>query len=514
MLYHPADGRCPLHLFHASTRRPTVFLNPHPPPDAPQESAALAPPLPDNAGLRNKVLRGGTFMVGRQAIGMIVSLVGVILVTRIIGPGQYGRFAACVGIFTYFSYLCGWGIDIYLMRRPEGQAPPALFHQAFTLILGLSLFAGGVGLILARPIEAMVDVQGFAPMIAMFFLGLPIALAAIPAHVKLERDLNYQAVAVIELITLFQFQGTALLLAYLGWGAWSLIVSWAINQVLALTLFTVAARYVPRLAWSWSATRDMLCFGLGYTASTCTIQMRTLINPLIVAPLAGVTAAGFVGMAIMFVFRLSIVKTMSEKMAVAALAKVQDRRPRVRELLGEGMRLHVLCVGLPLVGFSLVAPWLIPLLMGPEWRPVADLVPLISIGFLVNAVFSLHSSILQIYRRNWDVAIFNAVLMTILFGTSAWLIAKPELGFIGYGWAEVATLPAYLVIHFFLRRQIGSPDYAVSLVWTLGLSLLMLLPWLGWPALVGAGAILLWPATWKSLGEHLQQVRGIGQATA
>ena len=463
-------------------------------------------------GLRGRVLRGGGFMVGRQAIGIVVSLVGVILVTRIIGPGQYGRFAACVGVFTYFNYLCGWGIDIYLMRQPEDQAPRRLFDQAFTLMMGLAVLAAGVGLLLTRPLEALVDVAGFGPMVAVFFLGLPVAMAAFVPRVLLERDLNYRAIAVIELITLFQFQTTALLLAYLGWQAWSLIVSWAVNQLLALGLVIAAARYRPRLAWSWSATRDMLRFGLGYTASTCTIQMRTLINPLIVAPFAGVTAAGFVGMAIMFVFRLSIVKTMSEKMAVAALAKVQDRRPRVRELLGEGMRLHVLCVGLPLAAFAWVGPWLIPWLMGSEWRPVADLVPLIAVGFLVNAVFSLHSSVLQIYRRNWDVAIFNAVLMAILFGAS--LVLVPRIGFIGYGWAEVLTLPAYLLIHAFLTRQVGRPDYTVSLVWTLGLALLMLSPWLGWPALAAGGAVLVWPTTWRSLAEHWQQFRGAGMIRA
>ena len=485
-------------------------LLPPDPPLAPPPTGDPPPATTGEPGLRGKVLRGGTFMIGRQAIGVVVSLVGVILVTRLIGPGQYGRFAACIGIFTYFSYLCGWGIDIYLMRRPDHQAPPQLFHQAFTLLLILSLLAGGAGLLLTGPLEALVGVEGFAPMIAVFFIGLPIAMITFPAHVKLERDLNYQAIAVIELVTLFQFQATALVLAYMGWGAWSLIISWAINQVLALVLHSSAARYLPRLAWSWDATRDMLRFGVGYTASTCTIQMRTLINPLIIAPYAGVAAAGFVGMAIMFVFRLSIVKTLSEKMAVAALAKVQDRRPRVRELLGEGMRLHVLSVGLPLVAFSLVGPWLIPTLMGREWRPVADLVPLIAIGFLVNAVFSLHSSVLQIYSRNWDVAIFNAVLMAILFGAS--LVLVPRIGFIGYGWAEVATLPAYLLIHRFLTRQVGRPEYAVSLVWTLGLSLVMLWPWLGWPALVVAGLVLVWPGTWRALAEHWQQVRGAGLA--
>lgn len=459
----------------------------------------------DTSGLRAKVMRGGSLMVARQAIGVVISLVGVILITREIGPGQYGRFAACIGMYMWLNYVVTWGIDIYLMRRPQGQTSRLLYHQAFTLLLLVSCVGGGLGLALLKPIEAAVGVDGFGVLIAVFFAGLPVAMAAVPGRVKLERDLDYGSIAIIELVTLTQFQGMALVLAYMGFEAWSLVISWIINQVLALVMISIWSRYVPKLAWSWAVTKDILKFGFGYTASTSTIQMRRLINPLIVTPFAGEAAAGFVGMAEQFVFRVSIVKSLSEKMSVAALAKVQDRRERVRELLGEGMRLHVLTVGLPLLGFSLVGPWLIPMLMGSEWRPVADLVPLMAVGFMVNAVFGLHTAILQIYDRNWDVAIFNAVMMAVLFGASAILV--PRWGVMGYGWAEVMTVPTYLLIHVFLYRQIGSPDYRVALVWTAGLALLMLHPWLGWPSFVAAGLVLVWPATWRHLGAHLRQIK-------
>ncbi|MEM7624864.1 MAG: oligosaccharide flippase family protein [Planctomycetota bacterium] len=460
----------------------------------------------DTSGLRAKVLRGGSFMAARQAIGVVISLVGVILVTREIGPGQYGRFAACIGMYMWLNYVVTWGIDIYLMRRPAGEAPEALYHRAFTLLMLVSCLGGGLGLALLRPIEAAVGIDGFGGLIAVFFAGLPVAMAAVPGRVKLERDLDYGSIALIELVALVQFQGMALALAYAGFGAWCLVIAWAVQQSMVLVMFCVWSRYLPKPAWSWNETKSMFRFGLGYTASTSTIQMRRLINPLIVTPFAGEAAAGFVGMAEQFVFRVAIVKNMSEKMSVAALAKVQDRRDRVRELLGEGMRLHVLTVGLPLLAFSLVGPWLIPLLMGDEWRPVANLVPLMAIGFMVSAVFGLHTAVLQIYERNWDVAIFNAVMMAVLLGASAVLV--PRMGVMGYGWAELMTLPTYLLIHVFLYRQVGTPDYRVALVWTAGLGLLMLHPWLGWSSFAAAGLVLLWPATWTHLRGHFEQIKG------
>ena len=473
-------------------------------------------PNPDpntpSSDLRTKVVRGGSLMAARQVIGVAISLVGVILVTREIGPGQYGRFAACIGIYLWMTYVTTWGLDIYLMRRPPGQVPRRLYDQAFTLLTAVSLVVAGLGLALLGPIETAVGIQGIGRLLTVFFIGLPVALAVLPARARLERKLDYRSLAVIDLVTLIQFQATALALAYLGYQAWSLVISWAINQTLVVVLTHFGARYLPRPAWSWGCTKDMLRFGLGYTVSLSTVQLRRLINPLIVAPVAGDAAAGFVGMAEQFVSRVSVIKTISEKMSVAALAKVQDQRERVRQLMGEGMRLHVLTVGVPLAAFSLVAPWLIPRLMGPQWSPAAELVPLISLSYMVAAVFGLHTAVLQIYNRNWLVAAFNAVAMAVLLGAAGVLV--PRYGVVGYGWAEVMTVPTYLLIHLFLHRKVGSPEYRVALVWTAGLGALMLHRWAGWPAFAAAGLVLAWPTTWSALAGHLRQLRPAAAGSA
>ena len=443
---------------------------------------------------------------------MVLSLVGVILVTRMIGPGQYGRFAACLGLFTYLYYATTWGIDIYLMRRPQGEAPAVLYDQAFTLLMALALPVAALGLTLRGTLEALVGVAGFAPLIAVFFLGMPVAVASVPARARLERRLDYRSIAITELTALFQFQATAVGLACLGWGAWSLVTAWVGNQLVTMGMLLFYARHLPRLRFSGPVAGDMLRFGLGCTASVSTMHLRRLVNPLIVTPFAGEAAAGFVGMAEQFVLRLSILKQVAERMSVAALAKVQDQRERVRELLGEGMRMMVLGVGVPLAGFSLAGPWLIPALMGEQWRPVADLVPLLSVGLLVNAVFGLHPPVLQIYRQNWPTALFNAVLMAGVLGASGLLV--PRHGALGYGGAELLALPAHLILHLFLQRQVGRPDYLVPLVWTAGLSALMLHPWLGPGAFVAAGLALAWPRTWFHLAGLAAQARQAARAGA
>ena len=84
--------------------------------------------------LREKVLRGGVYLAVRQGLGITINGVGIILLTRAIGPEAYGVYAAAFGIYTYLLIVCQLGTEVYLIRRKE-EPQPQDYHQAFTLLL-------------------------------------------------------------------------------------------------------------------------------------------------------------------------------------------------------------------------------------------------------------------------------------------------------------------------------------------------------------------------------------------
>jgi O-antigen/teichoic acid export membrane protein len=151
------------------------------------------------------------------------------------------------------------------------------------------------------------------------------------------------------------------------------------------------------------------------------------------------------------------------RVAMAALAKLDGNRDRLRRSISEGMRLQTFAVGLPLAGFALVAPFVLPLVFGPRWSPSLSVFPFIALSYLSNAMFNLHSSVLYLLQKNWEVTWFHCVHI-LLFSASA-VVLVPRVGFAGYGWAEVVALASYLVIHLFVAREVGSPSYGMAAIW-------------------------------------------------
>jgi O-antigen/teichoic acid export membrane protein len=428
--------------------------------------------------LRQRALSGGAILVVRQAIGTLLSLTGVLLVTRVIGPAKYGVYAAAIGIVLFLCVMAVWGLDVYLLRKPS-EPTKEEFDQAFTLLFALGISLALTLILLRKAIAGLLHLPDVAPILATLAAGVPINLLTIPAVVKLDRDLNFKRVAFNELVSQSSYYVLAVPLALRGAGSWAPTAGWLVQQVSLFLLSHASVDLKPRLHWNPRLLRDMVSYGLSYSSSIWVWQLRGLVNPVIVGRFAGAEAVGFVAVGLRLAEVLSFARSATWRLAMAALAKLNMDPARLRRGISEGMRLQALLVGLPLAAFALLAPAGLPLALGHRWAPALSVFPFIAIGCLSNAMFNLHSSVLYLLRRNLQVTWFHCVYILLFAGSAALLV--PRIGFPGYGWAEVAALPSYLIIHWFLVRAIGKPSYRVAALWYSTTACILLLSFAGEP---------------------------------
>jgi PST family polysaccharide transporter len=492
-----------------------VMPRPEPPDASGPDSAALRAPdgVTDAAAepstdLRRLVMRGGAFLAARQVIGMVISTAGMLILTWQIGPANYGLFIATVGVFAYFNYVAQCGLDVYLIRR-EGPTDDRDYHLAFTLLLGLGTIVAAVAFAAAPLLAMWADAPGITPLARAMFAGLPLGLLGLVAAARMERALDYRRLAMIELTNVFAMQSVSVSAAFAGAGAWSPIIGWWAQQLLGIVLLYALSGYRPRIGWEAARARTMLGYGISYAAAMWIWQLRSLINSLIVLPWAGPAAVGYVGIASKFVEVLSFVKSTTWRLSMVALARLNGDLTRAANAINEGMRLQILALGPLLAGFAVFAPYVLPVAFRSrwhEWSGSLDIYPYIAAGVIVNALFSLHSSVLFVLRRNAQVAIFHAVHVALLFAAAAWFV--PRFGIIGVGYAELVAMASYVLIHVFTVRVLGrSPDYTVPAVWAVAVGLLLFVHQIGWVAWLGVVAVALWPKTWQTLGGYLHLLR-------
>ncbi len=423
-------------------------------------------------GLRNQAVKGGFIMVIRQGLGILLSLASVIFITRVIGPEQYGFFGAASGIAVFLYRLGPWGLDVYLVRKTENPLQEE-YNQAFTILLGVSIILT-LGMALGRDaIASFLRIEEVSPLLFGLAFTIPPTLLKVPSTVKLERDLNFKRVAFNELISQISYYAIAIPMAFKGAGAWSPVTGLLVQQYILLILSQLGANLKFGLCWNPKLVKQMVSYGFTYSASNWAWELRTLVNPVIVGRFAGAEAVAFVALAIRLVEMLSFVRYITWRLAMAALAKFKDNKARLLNSVEEGMHLLALSVGLPMAAFSLVGPIVLGIVFGKDWDPVLSVYPFIAVSYIAYSILNLHTSVLYLLGKNMLVTWFNLVHVVIFGGTA--LLLVPRMGIIGYGWAEICTLVSYIVLHIYVTKEIGKPNYITAFIWfTLSVTVLLI----------------------------------------
>ena len=455
--------------------------------------------------LRDLAVRGGASLVVRQGLGIFVSTVGLILLTRALGPEAYGLWAATFGIYSYFSGLSRWGVDIYLIRRKE-EPQPQDYNQAFSLLLLAGLGSAGLAILALPLLEHWVRLEGFAPIAITVFAGLPLPLLGLVPLARLERALDYRKIALIELSGQIAIYVVALPLAYQGLGPWSPVAGVWASQLLTLGLLYRISGYRPRLHWESTRVRSVLAYGVGFSASEGLWNLANLVNPLIVGRYVGAEAVGQVALAARLVEHVgSMISLPAERLSIPVFARIQEDRARVMRALDRGTSLQLMALGPLLAGVGLGAPWVLPLLLGPSWLPALEVYPFIALSYLVGTTFGLHSSILFVMQRLWGVAAFRLVNLILFAGTA--LLLVPHLGIEGYGWAEVLHLPSYILLLAWFQIYVGRPISAKAGVWLIGWAIPLFSWQLGPSVWISAVVPLIWAETRRELTQAISLAR-------
>jgi len=402
------------------------------------------PEVSEEAGLSQETLRGGAYLAARYGLGVVVSLGNMLVMTWWLGPHIYGLFVTAVSLVAFLATVSRVGVDTFLVRH-ESPPTPAMYETANTIILSASFALAGVAALITPLLVRWYGSRELVMPYLVLLATIPVSgLTGVPMA-KLERELNFRRIAAIELIGQSLGLVTALVLAWARAGVWAPVAGQLVWQVFILIATASAAGLPVGLGLAGEHWRPMLSFGIAMTLSLRTWQLRTLVNPLLVGKLAGPEAVAFVAVAIRIAESLGTFRLAAGRIAIAALARLQEEREKFRAALENALFLQIITLGPLLSAFALAGPFLFRHAIGARWLPSLAVYPFVAAGVLVNSVYNLQASALFVLERQW-VVMRCYTAHVVLLGAGTWLLL-PRWGILGYGLAELLACCAYYAIH-------------------------------------------------------------------
>ncbi len=343
---------------------------------------------PDGKKLLSKIVTETTLFAALSVVSSVLAWSANLLLARLLDKRDFGVYGICSFFLGVGSLLGDGGLAAALLRRKEELSREALrAAAAFALLVGavmsVLLFA------LAPWLAARYHLTAAEAVVlrAMAPLYLVSALRMVP-YVKLERSLQFGAIARVELFASLARHVLAITAAALGGGVWALVVSNIVGAVVQCALAFRAAPGWPGLALRWAVIGPLLGFGAKVQALGIFAYVKDNVSRAMLGQAMGPGAVG------LFDFGLNYIQL--PVLAVNSLARVQlpvyarlDTRDPTLYLALRGALRAAAIVGVPaLIALAVVAPWAVPTFYSPQWAPAYPVIW----GLLGNMLAGLAAS--------------------------------------------------------------------------------------------------------------------------
>jgi O-antigen/teichoic acid export membrane protein len=384
---------------------------------------------------------------GREAAGLAVFLV----LARLLTPADYGLVGMAAVVIAIAQALVNDVLQVPLIQREDLE--PGHLDTAFWSLMVLAVALTLAAIAAAGPVARFFGEPAVATLVRWLSV-LPVlnALTAVQTAL-LKREIRQGVLAARSLLAVAAGGSVGISMALADQGAFSLVGHLLTQAIVGTLVLWTASDWQPGLRISLRHFRDLRASGSYMMAIRLTVLLEQQSPRVLIGYLLGPVAVGLyaVSWRILEILWLTVVLPLSE-VALPVFSRLQGDRERFGELLYSVRQLSAM-VALPVfVGVALVAPELLPALLGHKWQAAIPVVQLFALqGVSIAIVTITRGTVLQALGR-WDLALGVSLLATAL--TVAGIMLGSARGLVGV--AAGMTCVAYLMvpIELYIERRL------------------------------------------------------------
>ncbi len=414
--------------------------------------------------------------IGWSATSQIVQLVMATLISailaRLLVPSDFGLIAMVLVFSNFAAIFSTFGLPSAIVQKKE--VSDEALSSTFWINAGLGALLT-VALAASAPlIAAFYSQPRLTPLVVfistIFFIG---SLNNVQTALLTKR-MNFKALAIIGICATGISGPIAVLLAFSGYGVWSLAWYTVLLTAFSVGLTWIYAGWVPHFLLGLRHVKGLLGFGANLTGYSFVNYFYQNMDNLLVGRFLGSTALGFYNLAYnLLMFPTNNISAVVGRVMFPALSIIQHDKQLVRDAYVTANR-YIAAVSFPLMIWVLVAaPQLIRVIYGPKWIPVIPLVQIFALAAIVSSI-QVNVGWIFLSQGRTDVlfklGIFTTVAVVISFVVG--LRGGVEGVVIAY---TIATyLIAYPVFAISFRLIDMNVKYFLAKLWSVALAALTL----------------------------------------
>lgn len=348
--------------------------------------------------VKSKAISGMAWSTIERFATQIVQFILSIIIARILMPSDYG-LVGMLGIFYAVSYIfISSGFSQALVQKkdknPEDYDTIFLFNVATATFFYLILYFG------APLIAEFYNQPKLIPITRVNSVILIINSLASVQSAILVIKLKFDAIAKVSIISVIISGIIGVILAYLGFGVWSLVWQGIASAIInSITLFALC-QWIPTFKFSTRSFKALFSFGYKVTLSSLINAVYNNISSLVIGKAFNASDLGYFSRADGFAsLPANTVTQVVVKVNYPILAKVQDDHEKLTSTYSTLLRVPVFILYPILFGLAVLASPVIDVLVGEKWLPAATLLPILCFTGLWSPLTHINLNLLYVKGR-------------------------------------------------------------------------------------------------------------------
>lgn len=380
------------------------------------------------------ILRGASWKLFSQIAVQIGRIGFVLVLARLLTPRDFGLVAMALVVTGFVIAFADLGLGAALVQREtiDERDRSTVFWTG--IAAGALLTAAGVAL--SQPLASFYREPAVRGLMATLSLSFIVSSLAATQRALLTREMNFRTLELSNIAGVYVGGTVGVVGASIGWGAWSLVVQQLTNAAVSAAMVWVTASWRPRAMFSFASLRSLGGYGGNVLGVRLAYYVQESALPLIIGRSLGSGALG------LFTIAYTIVLAPLTRLAIPvgevlfpAFARLQSDRERMSELWLRLLRvLAALCIP-AMTGLVVVAPDLVPIVLGKQWKDAVPVVQILALVGLLQALAAWNGSILMgLGKAN---TLFRATLSFLVLYVFAFVV--------GVHWGIKGTAVAYAI---------------------------------------------------------------------
>ncbi|MDP2630346.1 MAG: flippase [Candidatus Uhrbacteria bacterium] len=405
------------------------------------------------------ITKNSFFSLGSSVVQKLLTLVYFVLIARVFGPEDQGRYSAAIAFATLLSVFIDLGLSSALTRETAREPEKARDYlgQMFLLRIVFGILVYGVIILLpfvlgySRELQGMIVIAGIAAVIDTVTTSCWFLIRGF-------RNLLYESIGSTLAVVVMMVGGIASIAFHLPVIAlvYAVLAGSIANVLIALWTIFFRARIHLSMRPNWKMIRYLGIIALPFAGSAIFSRIYTFADVAILTRLAGEHSVGLYSAGNKLMLALNILPaSLSASLYPALSAYVISNEPRIAPTMAKAVTFLSL-IALPLsVGIGITSPLIVSLFYGSAYQPTIHVLQVLSIGlFFAFLSFPFGSLIAAQNRQRVNTLIFGIAACVSIVAN---IILIPFFSSLGSAIAATLTMIVLCLGSMWATRSVMRP---------------------------------------------------------